>query len=338
MKGFLIFLAVAFSALAYADHDERAVETLNLLGRSHTSSEVVKLDEADWHWLRSKDSLVLGTSRTASAPFELSSNKSDYEGLAADYAEMLADSLHVKIVVRRYHDQAEASAALKRGEVDLLGVGGLEQSNDPQLVVSQAYTDDPPVLVTRRGTAQPLPIKLNGLRLAMQEHYLTPAELAKLYPEAALSTYPSAAEALNAVAFGQADVYAGGGIGANYLINRYRLTDLRLAAFIGSRQGELGFVMRRENTPLLRMVNRALDAVLPNERLAIAQRWKATPVAVHGRDHVVLSPEEQHWLAANPKLKVAVLAGNPPLTFSIKTSTFAASVRMYWSKSAVVFL
>ncbi|MHC8308712.1 ATP-binding protein [Pseudomonas sp. GT1P32] len=149
----------------------------------------------------------------------------------------------------------------------------------------------------------------------MVNHYLTPSEVAELYPDAALTSYATTDEAISAVQFGQADVYVGGGIGANYLIHKRRFNDLHLAAFVGTKQGGLGFVLNHKNTQLLRVVNRALDAVPLQERVAIVQRWKATPVTVHGRDKIALSPDEQLWLANNPSLKVAVLKGLPPVSF-----------------------
>ncbi|MDF3201797.1 transporter substrate-binding domain-containing protein [Pseudomonas sp. 1912-s] len=308
-------LMLAFSSSIYADQDERAFETLVLQGRSHASGAALDLNEIDVQWLLAKGSLILGTSRDGAPPFELQSSKDDYEGLAADYAELLADMLHIKIEVRRYRDSAEATLALKRGEIDLLGSGGPAESGDPLLVLSKVYADDQPVLVTRRDIDQPLPLQLKGMRLAMPDNYLASSEVAKLYPDATLSRYSSSDEALNALAFGKADVYVGGGIGANYLINRNRFTDLHLDAFIDTRQGGLGFVILRENEQLLRVVNRALDAVSPQEKMVIIQRWGATPVVVQGRALIAFSPEEQRWLADNPKLKVAVLDGDPPLTF-----------------------
>ncbi|AZC50505.1 Hybrid sensory histidine kinase EvgS [Pseudomonas chlororaphis subsp. piscium] len=324
MKGFLscLVLMLAFNSAVYAHHDEQAVETLTLLGRAHTSGDTLNLSAPDKQWLHTKGSLVLGTSGKGTPPFELPSSKNDYEGLTADYTELLADLLQIEIKVRRYRDQAEAVTALKRGEVDLLGAGGTAESSDLRLVLSQIYADDQPVLVTRRDLELALPVQLKGLRLAMRDHYLTPSEVAGLYPEATLTSYPTSDAAMNAVAFGQADVYVGGGIGANYLIQKNRFNDLHLAAFAGNRQGELGFVLRRENEQLLRLVNRALDAVSLEQRLAITQRWKAVPVTVHGRDRIPLTPDEKHWLAANPKLKIAVLAENPPLAFLDQNQKF----------------
>lgn len=325
MRGFPsclpLVLALLFSATVYADHVERTVEPLTLLGYSYASSDLLSLSAQDRQWLQTKGTLVLGTSGAGEPPFELLSNNGDYEGLTADYTELIGDLLQISIEVRRYRDEAEVVAALKRGEVDMLGVGDVALANDPQIVLSHFYADDQPVLVTRLdldlSSAQ-----FNGLRLAMPERYMDPSEVAGQYPGATLTTYPTSEEAMSAVAFGNADVYIGSGISANYLIHKNRFTDLHPAAFAGARQGGRGFAFRRGSSQLLSVVNRALEAVPLQERMVIIQRWNAAPVTVHDKAQISLTPGEQHWLDANPRLKVAVTSGSPPLAFFDQDNKF----------------
>lgn len=304
---------MALSSSVYADQGVLPAEKLTLLGRSQTS-ETLDLSDAELSWLRTKHSLLLGTSMDASAPFELPSSKKDYEGITADYAELLADLLRVKIEVRRYRDKAQAIEALKRGEVDLLGAAEVE-SGDSQLEVSQGYIDDQPVLVARRDIQQPIPVQLKGLRLAMFENYLTSAGVAELYPGATLSIYATADKAMNAVAFGQADIYVGGSIEANYLINRNHFANLYPVAFVPARTGKIGFVVHNKQTQLLALVNRALDTISLQEKMSIIRRWGAMTTTVQGMEHINFSSEEEQWLATHPRVKVAVMDANPPIAF-----------------------
>lgn len=310
------------SSSIYADHNARVAEPLTLLGRSHTSVQMLGLDEADWRWLRTKGVLTLGTSKTASAPFELTSSEREYEGLTADYVELLGDLLHVTIKVLRYRNRAELIEALKAGQVDLVGALEATELSDPQLAQSIAYFDDPSVLVAPVSSARGLPDKLTGLRLAMLEQYMTPAEVAVLYPYATLQTYPTAFDAMTALAFGQADIYLGGGIGANYLINRNHFADLQFLSFVNDKSGTFGFVMNREDTRLLQLVNRALSAISHEEKNQITRRWKASAVSVHGREEIQFDDAEQHWLSSHPQIKVAVMDDNPPMSFYDQNKKF----------------
>ncbi|MFP3547958.1 hypothetical protein SB748_31760, partial [Rhizobium sp. SIMBA_035] len=90
---------------------------------------------------------------------------------------------------------------------DLLSSANGFEAQDRDLVLTQAYADDSPTLVTRRGDQQALPADLAGKRLAMLDHYLPPQDVKAFYPKAVLQLYPSTLSAIGAVAFGQADAY-----------------------------------------------------------------------------------------------------------------------------------
>jgi two-component system sensor histidine kinase EvgS len=70
------------------------------------------------------------------------------------------------------------------------------------------------MLVTRLD--ETLPADLAGKRIAMVEDYLPLASVQAFYPEAQVLRYPSAMDALGAVAFGVDDGYLGDLISTNY--------------------------------------------------------------------------------------------------------------------------
>src|SRR3979490_42865 len=186
-----------------------APEHLSLLGRSHVEGYRLHLVEADWRWLREQGRLRLGASAPDYAPFEQTVNGQDFEGITADYVGLLSELLHMPIEVLRYDSRAEVIDALERGEVDLLGTANGFEAADAKLVLTQTYAQDSPTLVTRSDASAHLPPDLQGLRLAMLDHYLPAASVGAFYPRASLQLYPSTLSALGAVAFGQADVYLG---------------------------------------------------------------------------------------------------------------------------------
>lgn len=181
---------------------ESAVQNLQLLGRSTVEGYGVLLDPADRQWLRQKGVLYLGVSAPDYAPFDITANEQDFEGLTADYARLLSEMLQVKIEVRRYASRPLAMDALKRGEIDLLSSANAFEAQDPKLRLSLAYADDSPALVTRSNNRERLPVDLAGKRLAMLDHYLPPQTVRAFYPKATLKLYSSTLSAIGAVAFG----------------------------------------------------------------------------------------------------------------------------------------
>ncbi|MFC6339906.1 transporter substrate-binding domain-containing protein [Pseudomonas sp. CCM 7891] len=292
--------------------------TLKLLGRSSVEDYKVNLDEADWRWLREKDRLQLGISSPDYAPFNITIQGRyglELEGLTADYAALVGQLLHLDIVVLCYDSRTELLQALKNGQVDLVGTANGFEAADPELAMTQAYAQDQPVLADRNLGPNALMPGLAAKRIAMLYHYRPPEQVRRFYPKAHLQLYPSTLSALGAVAFGQADVYLGDSISANYLINKNYLNNVKMVDFSEMELNSFGFAVAAGDQPLLRIVNRALAAIPENERVAILRRWSAGGVSMVGTQSLHFSKAEQHWIKAHPQIKVVINEGYLPLSF-----------------------
>lgn len=295
---------------------------LRLLGHSSLEKTAVQLDEADWRWLRERRTLVMGVSAPDYAPFDLSNNNDELEGISADYAALIAQILNVTIEVRRYDTRDEVIEALKSGALDFVGSANGYEAADAQLVLSRSYANDQPALVTRSGDSQSLPVDLAGKRVAMLYHYMQPDAVQAFYPRAHLQLYGSTHEAIGAVSFGQADVYLGDTISTRYLINKNHLNNVRMADFSALENNPFGFALARDNKRLLNIINVALAAVPAVQQMEILRRWSAGGGGVLGAERLRLSDSEKRWLEKHPRVKVAVLDKFVPLSFFNESGQF----------------
>lgn len=288
-------------------------QVLDVLTRTRLENVQVRLDEQDRQWLREHPVLYMGISGPDYPPFEITRNHQDLEGLTADYADMLAQVLGIRIEVRRYARRDVLIDALKRGDVDLLGTSNNFEIAEPDLVLSRAYAEDQPMLATRLDDT--LPSDMAGKRIAMVEDYLPLTSVQAFYPKATVQRYASAMDALGAVAFGADDVYLGDFISANYLINTNYRNDLQLLGPSGLDANPFGFALLRRHTSLKRIVDKALAAIPMERRLMIEQRWSVGPAEVSAQAHVQLSVGEQRWLDEHPVIRVGAIEDFAPLTF-----------------------
>ncbi|MFJ4088094.1 transporter substrate-binding domain-containing protein [Pseudomonas psychrophila] len=321
----LVSLGLVGLLLVLGQHNasaETSVQTLRLLGRSSVEAYSAVLEPSDVQWLRQNGPLRLGISAPDYGPFDLAVNGQDFEGLTADYAGLLSQLLHVEIEVKRYPSRPLAIDALKRGELDLLSSSNGFEAQDPALVLSRAYADDSPALVTRISNRERPPVDLAGLRVAMLDHYLPPQKVKDFYPKATLQLYPSTLTAIGAVAFGQADVYLGDFISANYLIHKNYLNNVQLADFSRLEDNPFSFAVRRDNPGLLRVVNAALAVIPPSERMTILRRWSSDGPQISNPWRFNPSPGEQRWMAMHPRIKVAINDQFVPLSFFDEQGTF----------------
>lgn len=288
---------------------------LQLLARSQVDVPLLPLSEGDTQWVRDKQSLILGTSAPDNAPFDISSGSDYFEGLTADYAGLLAQVLNLEIKVRRYDSRAQVIDALKNNEIDLLGTANAYESDDEQLALSSAYALDTPVLVSRIDDKQSSLSLPSGLRMAMLYHYQPVETVKALYPDVQLQLYASTLGAISAVAFGQADLYLGDAISAHYLITKNYLNNVYIRDFSRLEQRSFAFAVHHPNPRLLRLINSTLAAIPPAYNNAIQHRWGASTMSIERRGPLQLSPSEQRWIEAHPRLKVAVSEDFMPFTF-----------------------
>ncbi|WP_223514359.1 transporter substrate-binding domain-containing protein [Pseudomonas sp. GL-B-19] len=305
-----LMLCLVPPTLAAQDNEPKS---LQLLGRSTVEGYEFQLDEKDRQWLRNKRVLRLGVSGPDYPPFEVTRNHDELEGITADYAQLIAQMLDIPIEVRRYGTREAAMEALKFDALDLLGTSNNFEAADPELILSSSYAEDQPMLVTRLD--ERMPEDLAGKRIAMVDDYLPARTVETFYPAASLQRYPSALDALGAVAYGQDDVYLGDLISANYLINNNYLNDVQLLGPSGLDANPFGFAMARDNLPLKDIIDKTLAAIPLDQRAAIDQRWSAGRVNRLSQSRVNLSASEQHWLDRHPQVNVGVVENFAPLSF-----------------------
>lgn len=289
--------------------------TYALLSRSAPTSINPTLTLEQRNWLATRHELVLGTSAPDYPPFDIATGGREYQGLTADYAGLVGNALGLPVRVQRFPSRPAAVAALKSGRIDLLGSANGYEVTTQGLALSRPYAIDQPVLVTREDETRALDTGLDGMRLSMLYHYLPPEEIRASYPKAELLTFESSTQALNAVAFEQADVFIGDTVSTHYLISQGHLPRLRMANFGKHEAVGFSFAMRDDDPMLLALVNAALDAQSIATRNDIFKRWSASSGSLLTDRKLQLSPREETWLRDHPVMRVVVNDTAAPLTF-----------------------
>ncbi|WP_339454259.1 transporter substrate-binding domain-containing protein [Pseudomonas sp. EA_5y_Pfl2_R50] len=286
-----------------------------LRSRSTYESMPLHLEASQRQWLQGRQELKLGISAPDYPPFDMTVSGRDYEGFTADYAGFLGQATGLPIRIERFSTRDAALRALVAGEVDMLGTANGFEASNPNVLLSRPYAIDQPVLVTREDETRSLTEGLAGLRLSMVYHYLPQDEVKALYPEAILTSYPSYQNAINAVAFGQADVFLGDTISTHYMINKGYLNNIRMANFGKQEAHGFSFAVHAGNRQLLDIINSVLDAVPRNERDSIAKRWSAGSDILLTDQKLQLTRNEEEWLNRHPVIRVVVNDTFAPLTF-----------------------
>jgi two-component system sensor histidine kinase EvgS len=307
-----------FAGLALYDTSVPAAEPaadVNLLSRSpqlaHPPSQ--QFTPRQQAWLADKPQLVVGVALPQYPPFTVINNKSEFEGITADYVGLLSTLLEKNIQVKVFSNLVSAQNALQKHEIDLLGSVTQYEQYRRAFLLSDPYASEQAILATRTNEKRPLPPVLSGRKVAMAEGYLPLDWVKKQYPLADITSYPSYQQAIGAVAFGDADVF----LGDLYPISRNFLNNIRVVNFANFPTRSLSFAVAVDNPTLLEIINIALSDVSTEEQLNILQRWHVgRSASVLSQQIFELTDEEKQWIARHPKVNVAAIDGFAPLTFT----------------------
>ena len=114
---------------------------------------------------------------------------------------------------------------------------------------------------------------LAGRRVALSPECRVRERMAEDFPELEIVETGTDLEALRMVAGGAADAFVGDIQAAGYLIRRYHLRNLKIAAPAGYAEEPIRFAVRSDWPELVGILNKALDAISPAEREAICRAW-----------------------------------------------------------------
>lgn len=288
---------------------------MSLLARSIDEPIKLQLDEADWQWLREKRTLVLGVTAPDYAPFDITASGTDLEGVTADYMGVVANALNVRVEVRRYPDRNSAVEALQRGDVDLLSRATRYESSFAGVELSQPYFANQPVVIGPQGVRLDSGDQLIGKRISVVSDYFSSEEVARYFPKSSITQFQSVRQALEAVAFGQTDLYVGDSFSAQYLISQGYLANLKALNFVGFNGVGFGFALKTANSPLPRIINRTLDAIPRQVENSIQRRWSTGGAYSIANQRLILTPQEQRWIERNPHPVLVADRALAPVSF-----------------------
>lgn len=206
-------------------------------------------------------------------PFEFLEEDGSYHGIASDYVKLLSERLGITFERISTKDWAEAVEMARNGRVDVLPCVGRTGDRKNFLLFTRPYAQFQRVIVTRADAPFITGLEdIASLRVAVQvntshEGFLREnTEIEPLLSE-------TLKEALLAVSNGKADAMVGNLAAAAYWIRKLNLTNLKIAAPAGTEELNLHFGVRSDWPEFVRILNKGLVTITPQEEQTIMQRW-----------------------------------------------------------------
>jgi two-component system sensor histidine kinase EvgS len=304
----------------YANEVQQST-TLELKGSQLKASTQVQLSEAEWQWLRKKQRIALGVSRPDHRPFDITTSDKQYEGVSADYVDLLRQILDIPFDITIFEDRKQARQALINGTIDLLASANNFDTQDVSLTLTQHYAPDQSALYVRLNEKRTFPEYFKGVKIAIPDDYLSPTTIREFFPHALIETYNSRHEALAALAFGKADLYLGDSYSANLIINEQYFNYITIERLLHTHPGGTSFAIRKDNDTLLEIINTAIQTISPHDSREILRRWGGgTGSSI--TQPLELTASEQNWLRRHPEITVAIGLDQAPIAFIDQDDNF----------------
>ncbi|MGE8066638.1 ATP-binding protein [Pseudomonas sp. NPDC089569] len=302
-------------ALALSTTLTTRAESLTLLSRAGDTEVELTLSAQQRQWLKEKATLRVGVYLPDRPPLDMTVNQNDYEGLCADYLDILARTLGVRLQIEHFATQQQALTALRNADIDLVPrINHLPALYD-DLGLSAPYAYDQAVLISRPGTLGPHNALPPGTTVLFDPDWITRERVASLFPDTPLKPVPSTQNGLGQVAYGAGMVLLTDAISAQYQLERNYQQSLKQTIQRDSEGLGFSFALRRNDAQLSNLINSVLANITPQERVVIARHWGIGANPKLGYTRLQLTAAEQQWIKDHPQIDLLVNDLYPPFSF-----------------------
>ncbi|SDH67401.1 ATP-binding protein [Pseudomonas panipatensis] len=246
-------------------------------------AEPLTLSPQEQAWIETHQPLRVGLSRNGWPPFEMLEGKDRFQGISADYLNLVAERLGLRLQLVVVDDWAQVMEAVRKGEVDLLPTVARTQEREQFLAFTQPYLSTSSLIFARHDSDVRVLDDLSGKRVAVERDFAVHDLLRAAVPGVSFVFTDDTAAALKAVASGQADAYVGSLITTYYLLGQLNLSNLEVRGDSGLDNSQVRFGVRRELAPLVPLLDRALQSIAPAEDERIRAQWLPRPAAFDWR-------------------------------------------------------
>lgn len=208
-------------------------------------------------------------------PFEFIDTDGKYKGIAADIISLISERTGIKFEVVKDLTWHDAYSKSLQGDIHVLPAISMTEEREKHFLFSKPYYQFKRVIVTRDDDSSISGVDdLYGQTVAVQRdssHHSYLLSKSKIN----LSLYGSAEEALTAVANYTERYFVGNLTATNYLIRSNGLTNLKYIAFESEKQQTIHFAVNKGYPELIGILNKAIDTITEEERIAINKKWIA---------------------------------------------------------------
>lgn len=239
-------------------------------------SDNVQLSAQEKHWI-ARHPVVHFMINDDMAPSAFFGANGHFNGVLADLFEIITQRTGLQFKVQRTSNFQSIQEALRDGDTDLAVL-----TSSPERLANFRFSH--PFATSSFALVIPTAVSgrersslgaLSGKRLAIVKGHVLIESIRRDFPDIHLVSPANNLDAMSMVVSGQADAVLMTLSMARYYTARLYEKDLRVAGVVDSRPATANFAMRRGDTELQSIMDKALLSIPPDELNAITIRWRS---------------------------------------------------------------
>lgn len=236
-------------------------------------------------------------------PMDFVDSFGNSQGIGVDFIKAINERLEgrLKIMPGSWADIYEQ---VKNKQLDALMDITPKKEREPHFNFTKPYVNIPHVIIAREDDNYYNSIlELNGKTIAVESGFYIKTVLAEKYPEIQVREYASTSDALDAVAKGEADAYAGNRAVASYIIKTELLNNLQIQGKL-TITSSINSIGVRKDWPILATILDKILASLSQEEIdSIYYKWGGRSKS---SDKLDLTSKEKAWVKKHPVIRARI--------------------------------
>ena len=283
----------------------------HVMEAAETPAQGLSLTARERAWLADHPSIRIGA-MDSWPPMDFVDEHGVASGIGADYVAALNNLLGgvLEIVPAPFADNLQK---IKDGELDALLDITPKPEREEFLNFTSPYLIIPHVIVTRESDRYFAKEEdLRNTTLALEKGFYSVDYFRNTYPDITVAEYPNTALALDAVARGEADAYAGNRAVATWIMEEEIITNLQVQGRLNRPGSVLAIGVRKDWPELAAILEKALHAIPDNETHAIRRHWTGLATGQEAaRKQLTLSHDERAFVAYHQPLRFSEVPWEP---------------------------
>ncbi len=270
-----------------ASRIQRIFDMYNIMG---LTDKTIDIDSFIYHddkhitlkYLTDKEKLYLNRKKELSVcvkrdwlPYESVEN-GKFSGISADYLNLIANNLNLKLNIISSKDKIENMRNLKEKRCDVKSIMSRRGEKELPYVLTNTYLNDVFTLTTR--IEQPYISDynkyMNKLFAVVKGHHALAKQLKAKYPNIKFVKTNNINEALDMVSKGEVFGYFGQSLASSYYVQKQFSSELKVMSEF--KQFGIGFGVVEDDTVLLSILNKSIATISDIDKRNIFNSWIGT--------------------------------------------------------------